>query len=55
MPQRAAQRSLAQLARRAGRSEEAAQDEARRRILLDAAIRTLSGDDLRRDLLAAAR
>jgi DNA-binding NtrC family response regulator/tetratricopeptide (TPR) repeat protein len=51
---RAAVRALAELARRAGRPEEAARHEARQRALLDAAQRTLSDDDLRRVLAAAA-
>jgi tetratricopeptide (TPR) repeat protein len=51
---RAALRGLAELARRAGRPEDAARHEARRRALLDAAQRTLSDDDLRRELAAAA-
>jgi DNA-binding NtrC family response regulator/tetratricopeptide (TPR) repeat protein len=44
---------LAELARRAGRRDEAARYDARRRALLDSAVRTLSEDDLRRDLATA--
>jgi len=52
---RAALPALATLAERAGRADEAAQHEARCQVLLDAALRTLSNDELRRDLAAAAR
>ncbi len=51
---RAALAPLAELARRAGRAEEAARHDVRRRALLESALRTLSEDELRRDLAAAA-
>jgi tetratricopeptide (TPR) repeat protein len=46
--------ALAELARRRGRPEEAAQHAARRAVLLEAALETLSESELRRDLAAAA-
>jgi DNA-binding NtrC family response regulator/tetratricopeptide (TPR) repeat protein len=51
---RAALRPLAELARRLGRPAEAAQRDARRAVLLEAALGTLAEDELRRDLAAAA-
>ena len=51
---RAALAPLAELARRAGRAEEAARHDVRRRALLEYALHTLSEDELRRDLAAAA-
>jgi tetratricopeptide (TPR) repeat protein len=51
---RAALAPLAELARRAGRAEEAARHDIRRRAMLEYALHTLSEDELRRDLAAAA-
>jgi tetratricopeptide (TPR) repeat protein len=51
---RAALRPLAELARRLGRPAEAGQHDARRAVLLEAALGTLAEDELRRDLTAAA-
>jgi hypothetical protein len=47
-------RPLVEVARRDGRAEEAAEHETHRRALLELAATTLSADDLRRDLAAAA-
>src|SRR5262249_50594527 len=51
---RAALGPLAELARRLGRPADAAQHEARRAVLLQQALGTLTEDELRRDLAAAA-